>query len=71
MDLRVPLAGPNSLAARLDEPEGGAHDGTVVLYLHGFGSSQEGEKADLFRRHFLAAETSRNVRVLVRLPPRL
>ncbi|HEX2641939.1 MAG TPA: alpha/beta fold hydrolase [Thermoanaerobaculia bacterium] len=44
------------LAVRLDTPPG-ARPGEApfcFLYLHGFGSRQEGEKADLFRRSALA-----------------
>ncbi len=39
------------LAVRLAEPELGSE--LVVLYLHGFGSRQSGEKADFFRRQLL------------------
>jgi len=70
MELRLPLAqlgprsgpeprpesasesGVDSLAVCLDEPE--KTSDLAVLYLHGFGSSQAGEKADLFRARFLA-----------------
>lgn len=41
------LALRRSLAARPDAP--------AILYLHGFGSSQDGEKADFFRRRAVAA----------------
>ena len=59
MRLRLPLDPPDteadaksgSLAVRLDEPE--APSDLAVLYLHGFGSSQAGEKAELFRARFL------------------
>lgn len=58
MKVRVPLADSGSLAVHLEEP--GRSDGraTVALYLHGFGSSQEGEKADLLRQRFLATDVA-------------
>ncbi len=50
---RLPVAGaeggPSHLAVRLTEPSGGSHSRFAFLYLHGFGSSQNGEKADFFR----------------------
>ncbi|HEX9732664.1 MAG TPA: alpha/beta fold hydrolase [Thermoanaerobaculia bacterium] len=42
------------LAMRLDEPAGARESPLVVLYLHGFGSSQEGTKAAFFRRRAVA-----------------
>lgn len=42
------------LAFRLDEPRGGGAP-LVVLYLHGFGSRQDGEKATYFRARALEA----------------
>lgn len=42
------------LAARFDPPPAGS-DRPCVLYLHGFGSEQSGEKAEFFRRRALAA----------------
>ena len=53
MEIRVPLAGSGTLSVRLDEPSEPADHGLIVLYLHGFGSSQEGDKAELFRRRCL------------------
>ena len=50
---RLPVAADSELAVRLDGADDGG-SGPVVLYLHGFGSSQEGEKADLFRARCLA-----------------
>jgi len=41
-------AAGETLAVRLAEPEAGAA-GLAVLYLHGFGSRQDGEKATYFR----------------------
>lgn len=53
---RLPIAGPDGaashLAVRFSAPERRAAD-TAVLYLHGFGSSQDGEKAEHFRRSAL------------------
>jgi pimeloyl-ACP methyl ester carboxylesterase len=42
------------LAVRFDSPEGAAR-GPCILYLHGFGSEQSGEKADFFRQRALGA----------------
>ena len=42
------------LAVRLDPPPAGP-DRPCILYLHGFGSEQSGEKAEFFRRRALAA----------------
>nr|MDP9122381.1 alpha/beta hydrolase [Acidobacteriota bacterium] len=42
------------LAVRLDVPEGGGRPSLCLLYLHGFGSNQRGEKAEFFRRQALA-----------------
>jgi alpha-beta hydrolase superfamily lysophospholipase len=54
----LPLDADRALAVRLDDPEvshgESSGDGTVMLYLHGFGSSQAGEKADLFRARCVA-----------------
>lgn len=41
---------PSSLALRLSLPRGRERSRFCVLYLHGFGSAQSGEKADFFRR---------------------
>ncbi len=41
------------LAVRHDRAGSGRTADLCVLYLHGFGSSQSGEKADFFRRSFL------------------
>ncbi|HYE76838.1 MAG TPA: alpha/beta hydrolase, partial [bacterium] len=41
------------LAVRYDEPPGGGS--LCLLYLHGFGSDQWGEKAEFFRDRALAA----------------
>lgn len=62
MRFSLPLHTGSALAVRLDEPEtspgvsqgASSGDGTVLLYLHGFGSSQSGEKADLFREKCVA-----------------
>ena len=43
-----------SLSLRLATPEGTPR-APGILYLHGFGSAQAGEKADFFREHALAA----------------
>jgi pimeloyl-ACP methyl ester carboxylesterase len=43
---------PSHLAVRYGAPEGAE---AAVLYLHGFGSRQEGTKAEFFRQRFLAA----------------
>jgi len=44
------------LAVRSDPPpRAGASGQPVILYLHGFGSQQSGEKAEFFRRQALAA----------------
>ena len=48
-----PLTTPG-LAVRLDRPLQGEGD-VAVLYLHGFGSQQDGEKANFFRQQALAA----------------
>lgn len=51
---RLPLAGPGGaaepLALRHAEPPADRDRGLSILYLHGFGSSQRGEKATWFRR---------------------
>lgn len=41
--------GTSHLAVRLTEPTDGRRSRFAFLYLHGFGSSQSGEKADFFR----------------------
>ena len=41
------------LVVRLEEPARGAGAAPMVLYLHGFGSDQWGEKASFFRGRFL------------------
>ena len=41
------------LAVQLDEPLAPTSNPLAVLYLHGFGSTQSGEKAELFRRRAL------------------
>jgi len=48
---------PQRLSLRLAEPLAGGADGSncAVLYFHGFGSDQLGEKADFFRSRALAA----------------
>lgn len=58
MRLRLPFAGPTatpgetgSLAVRLDLPA--RETDLAALYLHGFGSSQGGDKAELFRSRFV------------------
>lgn len=43
------------LAVRLSRPEVSADDSLVVLYLHGFGSQQQGTKAEHFRQCCAAA----------------
>jgi len=55
--LHIPEAsgGPSHLSFRLDEPAERRPGTPTILYLHGFGSSQEGEKADFFRQQALAA----------------
>ena len=50
---RLPVTGSQGgesfLALRLDEPVSGRRSRFTFLYLHGFGSAQNGEKADFFR----------------------
>jgi pimeloyl-ACP methyl ester carboxylesterase len=43
------------LAVRLEAPAAGPPAPFCILYLHGFGSDQSGEKADFFRRRALDA----------------
>ncbi len=52
LELRVPgVSGEEvRLLARLDEPPAGPSRAPMVLYLHGFGSDQWGEKASFFRQ---------------------
>lgn len=49
-----PEAGAVPLAVRLDRPSAPRRDDLCILYTHGFGSSQDGEKARFFRRRALA-----------------
>ncbi len=54
--LEIPVgAAGEKLAGRLDEPAAAASGSTTVLYFHGFGSRQAGDKAEYFRRTVLAA----------------
>lgn len=55
MELSVPGSGSSSerLLTRFYEPSAGPGGAPMVLYLHGFGSDQWGEKADFFRRQAL------------------
>jgi pimeloyl-ACP methyl ester carboxylesterase len=54
----ISIAGPDGgrerLALRLERPAGPARP-VAILYLHGFGSSQSGEKAGYFRSRAVAA----------------
>ena len=43
------------LALRFDDPPSAAPGRPAMLYLHGFGASQDGEKAEFFRSRALAA----------------
>lgn len=43
------------LAVRFDPPPEGGEERPCILYLHGFGSDQAGEKAEFFRRQALDA----------------
>ncbi len=57
-DVRIPVGdGDDELALRLARPRRAAPgaDGLAVLYFHGFGSSQDGDKASFFRRRFFEA----------------
>ncbi|MDY7095911.1 MAG: alpha/beta hydrolase [Acidobacteriota bacterium] len=57
--LKIPIPDTeHHLAVRLDESAGEGSKGRAVLYLHGFGSSQEAEKAEFFRRRALEAGMS-------------
>jgi pimeloyl-ACP methyl ester carboxylesterase len=47
--LRLPLAGGERLAVRFRPASEGTRAPFCVLYLHGFGSAQSGEKAEHFR----------------------
>ena len=38
------------LAVRIEQPQIELEDPLAVLYLHGFGSSQNGDKANFFRQ---------------------
>ena len=55
---RLPMTGlhdrPEHVAVRLSHPDV-APSQTAVLYAHGFGSSQSGEKAEFFRQRFCEA----------------
>lgn len=54
--LKIPVPETDHhLAVRLDEAAESGSNGQAVLYLHGFGSSQEAEKAEFFRRRVVAA----------------
>ena len=55
MELSVPGSGASSdcLVTRLHEPAVGPGGAPMVLYLHGFGSDQWGEKANFFRNKAL------------------
>ena len=55
LDIPEHSGGPSHLAFQLDEPKESREGAPTVLYLHGFGSSQGGEKADFFRQRALAA----------------
>ncbi len=62
IDVLVDGQEPSHLAVRLDEPPRGTAAGSggerppfCILYLHGFGSRQEAEKADFFRHRALEA----------------
>lgn len=51
--VQIPASGDDAeLVARVSSPAGRS---TEILYLHGFGSSQDGEKADFFRRRAVGA----------------
>ena len=50
-----PTEHPPQLAVLFDRPQKPRDDSLVVLYCHGFASTQSGEKADYFRRRFLDA----------------
>lgn len=52
LELRAPgvSGGDVRLVTRLDEPSVGSGSVPMVLYLHGFGSDQWGEKASFFRQ---------------------
>lgn len=52
---RVAVDGGVTLAVRLEPPPGGARVDWTLLYLHGFGSKQSGEKGEFFRARALAA----------------
>lgn len=47
--------GEAALVVRLFEPSSGSGTAPMILYLHGFGSNQWGEKATFFRRSATAA----------------
>jgi pimeloyl-ACP methyl ester carboxylesterase len=54
LEIRLPAPGADGvleeIAVRFDRPpESAAREPTTILYLHGFGSSQGGEKAEFFR----------------------
>jgi pimeloyl-ACP methyl ester carboxylesterase len=54
LDVTGAEAGQESLVVRLSEPLKGPDTAPMVLYLHGFGSDQWGEKASYFRQKILA-----------------
>ena len=55
MELTIPSAGSSGecLVARFKDPASGPGSAPMVLYLHGFGSDQWGEKASFFRKKAL------------------
>src|SRR5262245_52123897 len=56
LSVETPGGPPEALAVRLAEPSGGATARPFgILYCHGLGSSQSGEKADFFRSRAVAA----------------
>jgi pimeloyl-ACP methyl ester carboxylesterase len=55
MHHRLPLPDASHLDVLLDLPPGFGPDTLSLLYLHGFGSDQRGEKAVFFRERALAA----------------
>ena len=53
LPVREPSGATRLISARLDEPELGSVRAWSFLYLHGFGSSQDGDKAAYFHRRAL------------------